>query len=117
MADEFDPYGLPPEVTAHPHALIGMMGLDIQNKATHKAVWEAFAMNRRTDRTPLHFRLLSVDFQMPSMKPKRQSYEWYTPKGILKSNWISKYLYKVPSLVVLFYDLDWNDTNWTEKKK
>lgn len=116
MADEFDPYGLPPEVTAHPHALIGMMGLDIQNKATHKAVWEAFAMNRRTDRTPLHFRLLSVDFQMPSMKPKRQSYEWYTPKGILKSNWISKYLYKVPSLVVLFYDLDWNDTNWTEKK-
>lgn len=116
MAEEFDPYGLPQEVSAHPSALIGMMGLDVKNKATHKAVWEAFVMNRRTDRTPLYFRLLSIDFQMPPMKPKRQSYEWYIPKGILKSNWISKYLYKVPSLVVLFYDLDWNDSNWTEKK-
>lgn len=116
MEDEFDPYGLPPEVTTPPCALIGMMGLDITNKATHKAVWEAFALNRRTDRTPLHFRHLSSDFQLPPMKQKRQSYEWYIPKGILKSNWISKYLYHVPALVVLFHDLDWNDTNWTEKK-
>ncbi|XP_069942864.1 trafficking protein particle complex subunit 11 isoform X3 [Cherax quadricarinatus] len=116
MEDEFDPYGLPPEVTTPPHALIGMMGLNITEKATHKAVWEAFALNRRTDRTPLHFRLFSNDFQMPPMKPKRQSYEWYVPKGILKSNWISKYLYHVPALVVLFYDLDWNDTSWTDKK-
>nr|XP_045621115.1 trafficking protein particle complex subunit 11-like isoform X2 [Procambarus clarkii] len=115
MEDEFDPYGLPPEAATPPHALIGMMGLDIE-KATHKAVWEAFALNRRTDRTPLHFRLLSNDFQMPLMKQKRQSYEWYIPKGILKSNWISKYLYHVPALIVLFYDLDWNDSNWTEKK-
>lgn len=47
---------------------------------------------------------------------QRQSYEWYIPKGILKSNWIPKYLYHVPALVVLFYDLDWNDSSWTEKK-
>lgn len=47
---------------------------------------------------------------------QRQSYEWYIPKGILKSNWISKYLYHVPALVVLFCDLDWNDSSWTEKK-
>ncbi|XP_042226153.1 trafficking protein particle complex subunit 11-like [Homarus americanus] len=116
MEDEFDPYSLPPEVTTPPYALIGMMGLDVAEKATHKSVWEAFALNRRTDRTPLHFRLLSPDFQMPPMKQKRQSYEWYIPKGILKSNWISKYLYHVPALVVLFYDLDWNDNSWTEKK-
>lgn len=116
MEDDFDPYGLPPEVTTQPHALIGMLGLDISNKATHKAVWEAFALNRRTDRTPLHFCHLNNDFQMPPMKQKRQSYEWYIPKGILKSNWIPKYLYHVPALVVLFYDLDWNDISWTEKK-
>lgn len=93
-----------------------MLGLDIANKSTHKSVWEAFSLNRRTDRTPLHFRHLSSDFQIPPMKQKRQSYEWYIPKGILKANWITKYLYNIPALVVLFYDLDWNDTNWGEKK-
>lgn len=116
MEDKFDPYGLPPEITIQPHALIGMMGLDITNKPTHKAVWEAFALNRRTDRAPLQFRLLNNDFQMPPMKQKRQSYEWYIPKGILKSNWVPKYITHVPALVVLFYDLDWNDGSWTEKK-
>ncbi|KAK4294863.1 hypothetical protein Pmani_032542 [Petrolisthes manimaculis] len=116
MALEFDPYGLPSEVTTPPCALVGMMGLDINTKATHKAVWEAFALNRRPDRIPLHFSLLPPDFQLPNMKQKRQSYEWYIPKGILKTNWISKYLKHIPALVVMFYDLDWNDNNWMEKK-
>ncbi|CAL4110444.1 unnamed protein product, partial [Meganyctiphanes norvegica] len=91
-------------------------GLKINEKATHKAVWEAFALNRRADRTPLNFILLPDNFQPPEKKQKRQSYEWYIPKGILKSNWMNKYLNLVPSLVVLFYDLDWGDQNWSELK-
>lgn len=47
---------------------------------------------------------------------QRSSYEWYIPKGILKRNWMNKYLNDIPSVVVVFYDLDWNDPLWNEKK-
>lgn len=47
---------------------------------------------------------------------QRTSYEWYIPKGILKRNWMNKYLNDIPSVVVIFYDLDWNDPMWNEKK-
>lgn len=47
---------------------------------------------------------------------QRNSYEWYIPKGILKRNWMNKYLNEVPAVVVVFYDLDWNDPQWNEKK-
>lgn len=50
------------------------------------------------------------------VKPKRQSYEWYHPKGILKRNWILKHLHVLPAVVVLFQDLEWNDPQWTEKQ-
>lgn len=50
------------------------------------------------------------------MKPKRQSYEWYQPKGILKRNWILKHLHVLPAVVVLFQDIEWNDPEWTEKQ-
>lgn len=49
-------------------------------------------------------------------KPKRNSYEWYHPKGILKRNWMLKHLHVLPSVVVLFQDMEWNDHNWTEKQ-
>jgi trafficking protein particle complex subunit 11 len=47
---------------------------------------------------------------------QRNSYEWYIPKGIMKRNWMNKYLNLVPSVVVIFYDLDWDDPFWNEKK-
>lgn len=47
---------------------------------------------------------------------QRQSYEWYTPKGVLKTNWMKKYLEQVPALVTVFYPLDWTDPSWQEKK-
>lgn len=47
---------------------------------------------------------------------QRNSYEWYIPKGILKRNWMNKYLHEIPAVIVVFYDLDWHDTQWNEKK-
>lgn len=38
------------------------------------------------------------------------------PKGIFKTNWFNKHLYLVPSLVVVFFDLDWDEPNWKEKQ-
>lgn len=51
------------------------------------------------------------------VKPKRQSYEWYHPKGILKRNWVTKHLHIVPAMIVLFQDVESNDTQWTEKQQ
>ncbi len=38
------------------------------------------------------------------------------PKGILKKDWISKHLHVIPSVMVVFYDLDWDDAQWKEKE-
>lgn len=59
---------------------------------------------------------MSPNYEFPVVKPKRQSYEWYHPKGILKRNWILKHLHVLPAVVVLFQDLEWNDPQWTEKQ-
>jgi trafficking protein particle complex subunit 11 len=42
--------------------------------------------------------------------------EFYIPKGILKTSWLNKHLYLVPSLIVVFFDLDWDEPNWKEKQ-
>lgn len=38
------------------------------------------------------------------------------PKGILKTNWLSKHLTEVPAVTVQFVDLDWDSPNWPEKR-
>lgn len=105
----------PPEIIVKPLALIGLSGLDAINNAVHKEIWDAFSNNRRADRTPVRFKLLNNTFEFPVVKPKRNSYEWYIPKGILKKNWIQKRLSVIPAVVVIFYDMDWNDPQWNEK--
>ena len=50
------------------------------------------------------------------MKPKRNSYEWFIPKGILKRNWMVKHLFELPAVVVVWMELDWNEPNWNEKR-
>ena len=50
------------------------------------------------------------------MKPKRNSYEWFIPKGILKRNWMLKHLFELPAVVVIWMELDWNEPNWNEKR-
>lgn len=67
-------------------------------------------------RVSIHFKLLPTNYEFPVSKPKRQSYEWYHPKGILKRNWMLKHLHVLPSVVVLFQDIDWNDTEWSDKQ-
>jgi len=46
---------------------------------------------------------------------KRSSYDWYIPKGILKSTWMNKHLNKIPAVVVVFFELDWDDSAWRER--
>lgn len=106
---------LPQELCVKPLALVGISGLDTLNNAIHKAIWETFSSNRRVERAPVFFKLISNAHEFPVCKPKRNSYDWYIPKGILKKNWINKHLYEIPAVIVIFYDLDWNDPQWGEK--
>ncbi|RZC34292.1 trafficking protein particle complex subunit 11 [Asbolus verrucosus] len=106
---------LPPELCAKPLALVGVSGLDTLNNAVHKSIWETFSNNRRADRAPVLFKLIGNAHEFPVIKPKRNSYDWYIPKGILKRNWMNKHLFEIPAVIVIFYDLDWNDSLWNEK--
>lgn len=106
---------LPPELIIKPLALIGLSGLDIVNPI-HRSIWDAFSNNRRLESSAIQFKLLTPTHEFPTVKPKRNSYEYYKPKGILKRNWMNKYLNEIPAVVVVFYNLDWNDPQWNEKK-
>uniref|UniRef100_A0A0K0CZF5 Sec1 family domain-containing protein 2 n=1 Tax=Angiostrongylus cantonensis TaxID=6313 RepID=A0A0K0CZF5_ANGCA len=65
---------------------------------------------RSPDRPPLNLRLVSGDLGIPQKTEKR------TGRGILRRDWPLKYLEKVPALIVLFLDLDWDHSSWSEKK-
>lgn len=107
-------FELPAELTAKPLAFVAITGLNMSN-AIHKSIWDAFINNRRPDSAAIQYKLLTGNLEFPTEKPKRNSYEWYIPKGILKRNWMNKYLNEIPALVVVFYDLDWTDPMWNEK--
>ncbi|KAI4800046.1 hypothetical protein KUCAC02_016583 [Chaenocephalus aceratus] len=107
---------LPPELCCRPMAFVALTGLDVVYNAVHRAIWDAFCVNRRADRVPISFKVLPGDHEYPKCRTKRTSYEWYIPKGILKTGWMHKHLNLVPALVVLFYELDWDDPTWKEKQ-
>ncbi|XP_013882191.1 trafficking protein particle complex subunit 11 [Austrofundulus limnaeus] len=107
---------LPPELCCRPMAFVALTGLDVVFNAVHRAIWDAFCANRRADRVPISFKVLPGDHEYPKCRTKRTSYEWYIPKGILKTSWMNKHLNLVPALVVLFYELDWDDPQWKEKQ-
>lgn len=105
--------GLPAELQAAPLALVGFSGLDLVNNAVHKAIWDTF--HNRGERGPVLYQSISNTHKFPVAKPRRNSYDWYLPKGILKRNWLAKHLQQVPALVAVFFDLDWQEPQWTEK--
>uniref|UniRef100_A0A672R5H8 Trafficking protein particle complex subunit 11 n=1 Tax=Sinocyclocheilus grahami TaxID=75366 RepID=A0A672R5H8_SINGR len=109
-------WDLPPELCCRPMAFVALTGLDVVYNAIHRAIWDAFCANRRADRVPISFKVIPGDHEYPKCRAKRTSYEWYIPKGILKTGWMNKHLNLVPALVVLFYELDWDDPQWKEKQ-
>lgn len=47
---------------------------------------------------------------------QKSAYDWVIPKGILKTNWLKKHLHEVPAVVVVFFELDWDEQLWNEKR-
>jgi len=105
----------PPELLRIPQPLISFYGLDVK-KETHKKIWDTFHHNRSNDRYSIYFNNLTEEgLNFPPPKTSKTSYEWYASKGILKKNWINKYQNVIPSVIVLFAELDWTDAEIQSK--
>ncbi|XP_070496804.1 trafficking protein particle complex subunit 11 isoform X1 [Chironomus tepperi] len=102
----------PSELLATAQPLIGFYGLDLNN-SSHKAINDSF---NRIERPPIQYKIIPNNYEFPTKKPKRQSFEWYNPKHILKKNWMLKYQHVVPSLIVVFMELEWKEPQWSEKQ-
>ncbi|CAF0949450.1 unnamed protein product [Adineta steineri] len=105
---------MPEELSIVPRGLVCLANLDTRHQSVHRSIWELLDKERAN--VPLRYRLVDIDEQYPTSKAKRATYEWYVPKGILKTSWMHKHLHLVPSLVVIFFELDWNDPLFKEKQ-
>jgi len=105
---------MPEDLSIVPRGLVCLANLETRHQSVHRAIWEQLEKERVNP--PLRYRLVDIDEQYPHKKAKRPNYECYVPKGILKSNWMHKHLHLVPSLVVIFYELDWNDPAFKDKQ-
>lgn len=114
MAEHFK---LPTEVLQPARAFIGLVGLNHVQNAVHRTIWDAFTVSRKQDRLLISFKSFVGNHEYPKYTPRDQAdYEGYTPSGVLKKHWFSKHCSDVPSLLVLFYDLEWNDPQWGERQ-
>lgn len=68
--DKYLDFDLPAELICQPQPLIAFVGLDIQNNAIHKTIWEMFSVNRHQDRPAIKFVLFPLEFSLPISKPK-----------------------------------------------
>lgn len=109
-----DPLDFPPELCSKPTALVGLCGLDVTNNSLHRSIWELFSKTH--ERSPVNFKLFPLTHSFPPVKPKRTSYEWYIPKGLIKRNWMKKHLLEIPAAVAFLFDLNWDDPNWEQSK-
>ena len=74
----------PTELATRPLGLIALMGLDINQKPLHKAIWESFSVNRHPERVPLSFRLLPIDHEFPKAKSKVSCMSFVINYGFIK---------------------------------
>ena len=104
--------GLPDELLSPLYPNIGLAGLNLKNPL-HSSIWDAFSTNMHSDNGPGRYMLVK-DY---NMFPKRnEGTNKPPPTGILQRGWFNKHLNLIPAAVILFYELDWNDSHWAEKQ-
>jgi len=103
--------------------LVKIHGLDAENDEVHKKVWSALVKGRQEDNVPLQYQLVSdtkAVFPERKEKVKRHSVatdEDYIPDGIIKANWVKKHKEAVPSVVVIFFNLEWQAEDWATREE
>jgi hypothetical protein len=76
-----------------------ILSIELKGKKIFTHHQETIYLKVTIYRPSLQYKILPNNYEFPTKKPKRQSFEWYNPKHILKKNWMLKYQHVVPSLV------------------
>jgi hypothetical protein len=118
-AKHVDDFSFPPSFLHLAKCLVVLTGLDIRNNAIHIGVWDLFKAGKLGGtRKPITYKHQTADHLYPrKVKPvlTEDSPAPPPPSGILKSDWLVRHTQTVPSLVVFFFDLDWDHPQWEEK--
>ncbi|KAI6648528.1 Trafficking protein particle complex subunit 11-like [Oopsacas minuta] len=111
-----DPGFFPDDLSHRPRPLIFLVGLAVGEKDVHKRIHEAFTVHRSTKRPITNYQLVTATHEYPVRSKQRLNYENYIPVGIIPTSWIQKHLHKLPSVLALFYDLDWDAQDYDQKQ-
>ena len=60
----------PEELLTKPLGLVALVGLDTQNNAMHRSIWDTFTVNRRQEKV-LNIQLIPGDAEFPKKKSKQ----------------------------------------------
>ena len=60
----------PEDLVAKPLGYVALTGLDFQNNAMHRSIWDTFTVNRRQEKV-LNIKLLPGDADFPKRKQKQ----------------------------------------------
>ncbi|KAL4003850.1 Foie gras liver health 1 family protein [Acanthocheilonema viteae] len=94
--------------------LMFLTGLDVVNNRSHAAVFSAFTVNREVDRPPINFVMLNGTRTFCESRVHQQTVSDFS-RGFIRVNWFKKYVSELPSVIVLFADLNWDHPSWNEK--
>eukprot|EP00053_Salpingoeca_punica_P015497 m.143074 g.143074 ORF g.143074 m.143074 type:complete len:1113 (-) comp16731_c1_seq1:222-3560(-) len=107
-----------------PKGLVSVLGLK-PTTPVHSVVWATLNDARGSDdgSVPLNYVLAESPAKVfPKRKDKphevsRLTDEIAEPAGILKARWMSKHMFEVPSVVVVFFELEWEDPAWDSRRE
>eukprot|EP00039_Didymoeca_costata_P027080 m.17354 g.17354 ORF g.17354 m.17354 type:complete len:1140 (+) comp5999_c0_seq1:417-3836(+) len=117
-----------PQIMQRSKGLVKVIGLtpEADNlQHPHTIVWNALTSNRTLDSVPLTYQLATVDDVFPPRKAKAKveenpsnalTEEEFVPLGIMKAGWVTKHTTAIPSVVVIFFNLEWEAPDWEERK-
>eukprot|EP00124_Ichthyophonus_hoferi_P003484 Ihof_evm1s304 gene=Ihof_evmTU1s304 len=81
----------------------------IKNPSIRNVVWQSFLSNSESGKTPLTYKSVPVNHRF---RPKKERNSNYKPRGLIKSNWMYKHLHVLPAVVVVYFELEWDDQRW-----
>lgn len=61
---------IPKELTYNPVPYVAFVGLNAGHNEIHAHIWNAFTVNRQTDRCPLYFKLIGEKYHFIPSKAK-----------------------------------------------
>ena len=111
-----NPGFFPEDLSHRPRPLVFLVGLDIREKDVHKRIFDAITVHKSTKRPVINYQLVTASDEYPERSKQKLTYEGYIPEGIVPAGWLHKHLYELPAVLVVFYDLDWDEQDFEPRQ-